>query len=379
MDQPRKKIGILFISNDIGVVYYLCNIIKSLNFLRDEEKPFLRIYYTDQCAQYLDLLDYELKELVQIQLVKSYSNYAKSMLGGDNFVLKFLPKTEDLNGIFPFNDFPGRKPKTNVLLVSWIPDFQHKFYPNYFTRKNLFLREQRFKRIVAKSDQLVLSSNDANAHLQQYFTAPEKLKITILQFVSMIKSHKLTDFSVVKEKYQLSSPFFLVSNQFYEHKNHLVVLKAIHLLKRNKLPFQVVFSGLTEDYRNPDYFPGLIQFIKKYELENFVKIVGLIPREDQLSMLVNSVAVIQPSKFEGWSTIIEDAKTLAQQVICSSIPVHKEQLNDMGFYFHPDSEAELASLMTAFLDESIIKKSLTLDYDSRIMNFAQSFVKIFNS
>lgn len=377
VNRNRKKIGILFISDDIGVVYYLSNIIKSLNYLTDEEKPFLRIYYTEHCAKYLDLIEYEFVEFIGFNLARSLFKYSKSILFGYNFVLDSIPKVEDLDGIFPFNDFPGRKPKTYPLLVSWIPDFQHKFYPQFFTRKNLFLREKKFKSIISKADGLMLSSDDAYSHLKQHYKVPDNLKVTVLRFVSMIKYHKITDFEEVKKKYNLEKHFFLVSNQFYEHKNHIAVLKAISLLKSKDIKFQVVFSGKTEDYRNPAFFPGLMHYIKKHELEEYVHIVGLIPREDQLSMLINSLAVIQPSKFEGWSTIIEDAKTLMHQVICSSIPVHREQLNDFGFYFDPDSETDLAMLMKSFLDESVTFKDLSDSYSTRISTFAQTFVNAF--
>lgn len=375
MAPSRKKLGILFNSDDIGVVYYLSNIIRSFNFLTEEEKPFLRIYYVAQCAKYLDLIEYEYKELVQFYLEKSLLNYAKSMIFRENFVLRSIQNNEELDAIFPFNDFPGRKPRIKPLLVSWIPDFQHKFYPQFFTPKNLFLREQKFRSSIAKADGLILSSDDAYTHLKQHYKVPPKLQVSVLRFVSMIKDHKLIDINEVKEKYKLKNLFFLVSNQFYEHKNHMVVLKAINLLKLENIEFQVIFSGKTEDYRNPAFFSSLVEYIKKHELEEYVQIVGLVPREEQLSILVNSLAVIQPSKFEGWSTIIEDSKTLMHQVICSSIPVHKEQLNEFGFYFEPDSETELASLMKAFIEGVITRKNLPDNYNVRIKTFAQTFIK----
>jgi glycosyltransferase involved in cell wall biosynthesis len=377
MASRKKKLGFLLISDDIGVIYYLSNIIKSLNSLSNEERPVIKIYYTKKCEKYLDLFEYECKELVEFELKKSIWKYLKSFLIRKNFILDSIPNIQDIDGLFPFNDFPGKKPMTKLKLMAWIPDFQHKFYPHFFTKKNLFLREQKFKSIIANADVLILSSENAYSHLKQHYDVPQDLKIIILRFVSLIKNHKLTEFSYVSEKYKLNSPFFLVSNQFYEHKNHIVVLKAIKLLKEENIKFQVIFSGKTEDYRNPAFFARLLQFIEKHELAEYVQIVGLIPREDQLSMLVNSLALIQPSKFEGWSTIIEDSKTLMHQVICSSLPVHKEQLNDFGFYFEPDSETELASLMKAFIEGAITRKNLPDTYNVRIESFAQTFLKSF--
>lgn len=75
-----------------------------------------------------------------------------------------------------------------------------------------------------------------------------------------------------------------------------------------------------------------------------MKILGLIPREDQLALLKSAIAIIQPSFFEGWNTSIEDAKVLKQQVVCSNILVHIEQMNDNAFYFDPNDDVELSNI-----------------------------------
>ena len=47
----------------------------------------------------------------------------------------------------------------------------------------------------------------------------------------------------------------------------------------------------------------------------------------------NAKAIIQPSLFEGWSTVIEDARSLQVPVIATDLTVNIEQLGDKGKYF----------------------------------------------
>ena len=47
-----------------------------------------------------------------------------------------------------------------------------------------------------------------------------------------------------------------------------------------------------------------------------------------------SQSVINPSKSEGLSNSVEQAKALGKKVILSNIPVHKEQLSDNFYYFN---------------------------------------------
>ena len=230
MVTERKKIGLIFISDDIGVVYYLVNVVKTLNSLNDLRKPEIIIFYNSKCESFLKLLNY--KYLKFTKLNKNSENrlklYLQSFFKRDNLFYKQFLNEYILDGLFPFNDFPAPiYGKTKV--VSWIPDFQHKFYPKFFKTKNLFLREKRFKSIINNSNVVVLSSNDAFKHLKQFYKIPVNLSIKVLQFVSMIKDHTITPFNKIKELYQINLPYFLVSNQFYEHKNHIVVLKAIRL------------------------------------------------------------------------------------------------------------------------------------------------------
>ena len=44
--------------------------------------------------------------------------------------------------------------------------------------------------------------------------------------------------------------------------------------------------------------------------------------------MFHSVAVINPSEFEGRSSTVEQAKSLGKQVILSNIKIHKEQKPD---------------------------------------------------
>ncbi len=55
------------------------------------------------------------------------------------------------------------------------------------------------------------------------------------------------------------------------------------------------------------------------------------------------MAVVQPSHFEGWSTLVEDAKTLGKPLFVSNLPVHREQLGEgHPHYLDPDKPLDWA-------------------------------------
>ena len=95
-----------------------------------------------------------------------------------------------------------------------------------------------------------------------------------------------------------------------------------------------------ENRGNEKYIESIRSLIEKDKLNDAVSLLGLVPRQEQLSMMKYAQAVIQPSLFEGWSTVIEDAKSLQVPVIASDLPIHREQLGDKGRYFNPEDAKE---------------------------------------
>ena len=162
-----------------------------------------------------------------------------------------------------------------------------------------------------------------------------------------------------------------ISNQFWKHKNHLVVLKAARELSKQGLRCQFVFTGKEDDYRNAGYFQSILDYISHQKLSDIVKMLGLIDRSKQLRLMQHSKAVIQPSLFEGWSTVIEDAKSLGKNVIASDIPVHREQLTTGGYFFNANNEGDLVEKIKIVLSSP--QPALPIHYQKNITLFGEQF------
>jgi hypothetical protein len=65
-----------------------------------------------------------------------------------------------------------------------------------------------------------------------------------------------------------------------------------------------------------------------------------------MSFIYHCVAVINPSKFEGWSSSVEQANAISKKIILSNINVHKEQNPTRGYFFEVDNYIKLSKIMT---------------------------------
>lgn len=128
------------------------------------------------------------------------------------------------------------------------------------------------------------------------------------------------------------------------------------------------------DNRNDSFFESLQSQIKESAIENYTLFLGLIPRNEQLKLMKNAMAVIQPSLFEGWSTVLEDAKAMNQFIVLSDIYVHKEQIRENCMFSNPEDSEDLVKCMKNVIQNNIIRREI--DYTLNKSQFGQDFINI---
>lgn len=273
----------------------------------------------------------------------------------------------------------------NKPTIGWIPDFQHVHLPQMFSEEEMQMRGSIFKNCARKSKIVILSSNDALKDFKNF--APEYAhKARVLQFVAIFeddiyeKTDNIKD-EIVK-KFAPGEKYFYLPNQFWKHKNHKVVFEAIAILKKQGISINVVLSGNIKDYRHPEYFDELMAYVKKEDIEENLKFLGLIDILEVHYFMRNCVSIINPSFFEGWSSTVEEAKSLGKNIILSNINVHVEQNPQEALYFDPHNANELAGILKNKWESSHggpdykLEKEAQRKLEERIENFGKCYQKI---
>ena len=267
--------------------------------------------------------------------------------------------------------------------VGWIPDFQHRYLPDFFDKNECYARDKQFLDIIKRCDAMILSSQDALNDLNQFYSNNE-IASHILRFVPSVSGNtkKTEESSQLSVRYNINQPWFYIPNQFWAHKNHLVVIEALRLAKAQGNNFLVVATGSTNDSRNENYFPSLVKKIEEYNLKDNFRILGMIPFSDVIALMNDSIAVINPSLFEGWSTSVEESKALGKIIILSNITVHQEQAPDRGYFFDPMDPKMLLNMMDKVFnlyntdDEINHYEKAQSEYLNRRVIFAKKFESI---
>lgn len=225
--------------------------------------------------------------------------------------------------------------------IQWIADFQHCWLPQLFDRKvRLLINMALWLRLHTTGD-IVVSSEHARADALRFFGTP-RARLHVLRFATVPQSSWYGDWRPVQLKYGLPENYLIISNQFWAHKDHKTVFEAVRLLKSQGERVVVVCTGPTVDYRDPTFFPRIKARPAELGIDDQVRILGLIPREDQMLLMRGASAVVQPSLFEGWNTALEEARALGKPVIASDFPVHIEQDLPGALYFRRGDPVDCA-------------------------------------
>jgi len=337
----------------IAGVEYVHNIILALSRLPDEKRQEIEVclLYSkvnmERSKEIVALCDeiYYVEDYMPVSLISKIVNPIVTRLlfpyrmGMEKFIRKNNIDIIYPSVIPPYNRYLENK------LITWIPDFQHIHLPRFFKKGNRRMRDYLFKKIAKKSKTVVLSSNDAKKDFITQF--PEYAhKASVINFVSALDENWYKcDVCAAQKKYSLPDRYFIICNQFWEHKNHMVVFNALSQLKKENVFPIVVCTGALKDTRNSDYVDSVLNYLKLNGLNEQVFLLGLIAKEEQVALLRRSIGVIHPSLFEGWSTVVENAKAFNKQILLSNLDVHYEQKPVNARYFDPYNSDELAKLI----------------------------------
>jgi glycosyltransferase involved in cell wall biosynthesis len=342
----RVKLALLFNFNPkwTGGIIYLVNISRILKFLEPADRPELLVFYPKHLKKYVDEIDYEHVQKIEWDFPPIYTGFVKSLLRRENVFISELSRKYNPDVIFPMHNYPV-KSKTYPAELCWYADLQHKYYPEFFTKVKRMERDLRIRYILKNAKHIVVSSHDVKNDFYKFYHVPDTLKFHVYHFVSIIEGLPDVPIGELLEKYKLPANYFMVSNQFHKHKNHKVVFEALAKLKSKGVNVCVAITGRFPSEPNSPYLKELHDLINNHNLHENIALLGLIPRGEQLLLMKYAQAIIQPSLFEGWSTVIEDARSLQVPVIAADLKVNIEQLEERGFYFNPKDADALASLM----------------------------------
>lgn len=342
----KPVVGVVIYENaqwTAGAIY-IRNLISALASLPRDQRPTVRL--VGLLGARLDLV----RELSRLDFVETRTPIERNALqtlvyravrksGRTLFGAIADPELRGTDVVFPCL-IPDRSRGPQMF---WVPDFQEHHFPE------LFSAGERQKRLAINQDiarqdaTLVLSSQAALGDFQKFYP-DARITPRIWNFTTTISAAEQGG-REPRQTYGLPEKFLYLPNQFWVHKDHATAFRALAILKQRGLPIPLVCTGLEQDHRRPGHMDMLRQMVGELGLSDRIQFLGLVPRNDQFEIFRAAAAVLQTSLFEGWSTVIEDARTVGRPLIVTDLDVHREQCGEAARYFRRSSPEDLARVL----------------------------------
>ncbi len=238
-------------------------------------------------------------------------------------------------------------------LIAPIHDIMHRYesrFPEVGTVQEYVAREFLAQHLVREASVLVDSNVGKAQLIECYSCAPEH--IHVLPFTASVLLS-----GVARKPRELAIgpdvPFVFYPAQFWLHKNHCALVKALALLPQ-ELKLHAVFVGST----NKEGFKATEACIAAHGLADRVHVLGYVTDAEVQWLYQHAACMVMPSFFGPTNIPPLEAMRAGCPVAVAKVYGNMEQLGDAALFFDPHSPEEVAACITSIMTDSALRTSL---------------------
>lgn len=386
--QAIKRIAFTLIGDGAGTggYNYLLNLLRAINaYATDRLTPVLFVgneVRDEDLAPFRAVPAAEIVRTALFDAKGSRKRSAQAVLLGSDAVAARCFEEHAIDVVFESAMFYGRR--FPIPVIAWLSDFQHRHLPHLFGKLSYWRRELGFRAQIASGRSIMVSSEDARTDCERFYPSSVGRTAVVRFAVPADLDSAAVDLLQIVRHYDLPEHFYYLPNQFWKHKNHRVVINALHILKQQGKHVVVAASGKPVDPRHPRHYQEIQSLVATLGLTRNFRFLGMVPRQHLIALMRACAALINPSSFEGWSTPVEEARALGVPMLLSNLRVHREQVGDTAQFFAEDSAEQLAALLTVNAELSIAsrrerEKAAAEAAEHRVRQFCRDFLQTVES
>jgi glycosyltransferase involved in cell wall biosynthesis len=380
------RIGIPYLGSNRWTAghVYSANLVAALRCLPLEERPALSVLLGPRRARDetrrqpdgCDVLTYGCRDATQWYLALAGGLLSLSK-GGSPFGLAKVARHHDIDVLFPMTLSISARFLTPW--IGWVADYQCMHFPEHWSETSF---QRNIEALSRGAPFLVVSSEDAKRDAEQFFD--RRTNIATLPFALLpTREWSARDPASVARGFGLPERFVMFPSQFWKHKDHETLIRAMSILKqRGRRDVTLVLCGLPKDTRDLAHGDRILRLIRDNGLSDQIRVLDYLPRADVVALMRRALGIVQPSRFEGWSALVEEARTLSKPLVVSDIRVHREQ-NPPRARFFPCGDADaLAAALSELWKEGEAgpnhetEERATKEAMERGLSFGRRFIQV---
>lgn len=282
----------------------------------------------------------------------------------------FLPAINAINAsncdivIYPSQD--ELTYQTNKRSISTIHDLMHRYETHFeeFHEEEFERRELLYSSICKNSSAILVDSQVGKKHVTESYSVDED-KVFVLPFVPpfyLLNSEEVD----VKTKYRLPDKYIYYPAQFWEHKNHINLFKALKILKDEGVDIDLVLVGSKKNN-----YEKSMATIKALDLSDRVHVLGYVSNIDIYSLYKNAIAMTFVSVAGPTNIPPMEALLTGCPLICSNAYGMPEQVGDAALLINPIDPIDIARKIKLILQDKNIRDELKMKGFKRTKEYGQ--------
>lgn len=392
----KKKIGILIPPLESGGVFqHALTIIESLINYSDKF-DYQIIHYDSERENLENFLNLKLnqKHFLSIpynpfSLPRKILRFLNLIFGGEFFPDKnFYPilKNNKIDLLIFPTPFTFMIPY-KIPYIVFIPDLMYRYYPNFSDYDwRLRIKRDIVYGYFAKHSVLnVVDSEQGADDLSKFFNIKkEKIRIIPHTPASYLHKYKEMDLRTIMDilaKYNLPEKFLFYPSQFWPHKNHLRLIKALHLIRETsglKIPL-VLAGSFSALYRKT--YEEIMELIRRLNIAEQIIHLGYVSKKEIVALYKKSTALIFPTLIGPTSIPPLEAMILGTPVVCSNLFEMPKQVGEAGLLFNPFSVEDIAEKIHKIwtdknLRQEFVRKGYEKTKNINLENYSKRWERI---
>jgi glycosyltransferase involved in cell wall biosynthesis len=236
-----------------------------------------------------------------------------------------LLRSEGVQFVVHLNPYHIITQELPYLTVLWDLEYRHQpYFPEVSDGGEWDRRERHFWGSLRRATWVVTGTSVGKADIEKCFgILGDRIAVVPLPTPSDALAPP-PDAGPVLARYGLTEDFLLYPAQFWAHKNHVTLLKALRAL-RDGYDMRPLLVLAGADHGNKDHVEARA---REWGLAEQVRLLGFVPRQDLLALYTRARMLVNPSVFGPDNIPPLEAFALGCPVAYGRVRGAEEQLGD---------------------------------------------------
>ena len=255
--------------------------------------------------------------------------------------------------------------------IATIHDAYHLAYYKELSLLQKIYAKKVINSALKRSDKIITVSNFSKKEILHYTDQKYKDKIEVVY--NGVSDNKLELINYTNELNKKPIPYLLYVGNIKPHKNLERAIEAYALFLKNhpedkiKPLFKIV--GKRDGFINGSNNRLEELLNEQPNLKNFIVFTGYITDIELYKLYSEAIALIFPSKYEGFGLPPLEAMKVKCPVLASDIPSIKEICGDSVLYFDPNSIIDISKKINMIYSSKYLRNSLIINGNKKYREY----------